>query len=102
MRWYLTKPVANAELVRSIEARLRRSEQQVKREFKPDFSSSNHCARCQAERAQWFEEEKSGLNSRFTCCSDRRTRASIDRTSWALATGVVGYQRIDFDAFGLG
>src|SRR5256885_5770019 len=37
---YLTKPVANADLVRAIEARLRRSEQQVKREFKPDFSSS--------------------------------------------------------------
>jgi DNA-binding NarL/FixJ family response regulator len=36
---YLTKPVANADLVRAIEARLRRSEQQVKREFKPDFSS---------------------------------------------------------------
>lgn len=37
---YLTKPVANADLVRAIEARLRRSEQQVHREFKPDFSSS--------------------------------------------------------------
>jgi DNA-binding NarL/FixJ family response regulator len=37
---YLTKPVANAELVRAIEARLRRSEQQAKREFKPDFSST--------------------------------------------------------------
>jgi len=37
---YLTKPVANADLVRAIEARLRRSEQQVKREFNPDFSSS--------------------------------------------------------------
>jgi DNA-binding NarL/FixJ family response regulator len=36
---YLTKPVANADLVRAIEARLRRSEQQMKREFKPDFSS---------------------------------------------------------------
>ena len=36
---YLTKPVANADLVRAIETRLRRSEQQVKREFKPDFSS---------------------------------------------------------------
>lgn len=36
---YLTKPVANADLVRAIEARLRRSEQQVSREFKPDFSS---------------------------------------------------------------
>jgi DNA-binding NarL/FixJ family response regulator len=38
---YLTKPVANAELVRAIEARLRRSEQQANREFKPDFSSSD-------------------------------------------------------------
>jgi DNA-binding NarL/FixJ family response regulator len=37
---YLTKPVANADLVRAIETRLRRSEQQVRREFKPDFSSS--------------------------------------------------------------
>ena len=36
---YLTKPVANAELIRAIEARLRRSEQQAKREFKSDFSS---------------------------------------------------------------
>lgn len=37
---YLTKPVANADLVRAIEARLRRSQQQSKREFKPDFSST--------------------------------------------------------------
>ena len=37
---YLTKPVANADLVRAIEARLRRSEQQLNREFNPDFSSS--------------------------------------------------------------
>jgi DNA-binding NarL/FixJ family response regulator len=37
---YLTKPVANAELVRAIEARLRRSQQQANREFKPDFSST--------------------------------------------------------------
>ena len=36
---YLTKPVANADLVRAIEARLRRSEQQMRREFRPDFSS---------------------------------------------------------------
>ena len=36
---YLTKPVANADLVRAIETRLRRSEQQGKREFNPDFSS---------------------------------------------------------------
>jgi len=37
---YLTKPVANAELVRAIEARLRRSEVQGTRDFKPDFSSA--------------------------------------------------------------
>src|ERR1700704_156533 len=37
---YLTKPVANADLVRAIEARLRRAQQQARREFKPDFSST--------------------------------------------------------------
>ena len=37
---YLTKPVANADLIRAIEARLRRSQLQAKREFKPDFSST--------------------------------------------------------------
>jgi len=37
---YLTKPVANAELVRAIGARLRRAERQANREFKPDFSTS--------------------------------------------------------------
>jgi len=37
---YLTKPVANADLILAIETRLRRSEQQGKREFKPDFSSA--------------------------------------------------------------
>ena len=36
---YLTKPVANTDLVQAIEARLRRSQQQAQREFKPDFSS---------------------------------------------------------------
>jgi len=36
---YLTKPVANADLVSAIESRLRRSELQAKREFRPDFSS---------------------------------------------------------------
>ena len=36
---YLTKPVTNADLVRAIEARLRRSDRHAKREFKPDFSS---------------------------------------------------------------
>ena len=37
---YLTKPVANADLVQAIEARLRRSQQHARREFKPDFSST--------------------------------------------------------------
>jgi DNA-binding NarL/FixJ family response regulator len=36
---YLTKPVVKEELLQAIEARLRRSEQQAQREFKPDFSS---------------------------------------------------------------
>jgi DNA-binding NarL/FixJ family response regulator len=36
---YLTKPVANADLVRAIETRLRRCRQQATREFNPDFSS---------------------------------------------------------------
>lgn len=36
---YLTKPVANADLVRAIETRLRRCRQQATREFSPDFSS---------------------------------------------------------------
>src|SRR6516225_403057 len=36
---YLTKPVPKAELLGAIEARLRRSQQQARREFKPDFSS---------------------------------------------------------------
>ncbi len=37
---YLTKPVANNDLVQAIEARLSRAAQQAKREFKPDFSSA--------------------------------------------------------------
>lgn len=37
---YLTKPVPNADLIRAIEVRLRRCELQARREFKPDFSST--------------------------------------------------------------
>jgi DNA-binding NarL/FixJ family response regulator len=37
---YLTKPVGNADLVQAIEARLTRTAQQARREFKPDFSSA--------------------------------------------------------------
>lgn len=36
---YLTKPVARADLLNAIEARLLRAGQQAQREFKPDFSS---------------------------------------------------------------
>jgi DNA-binding NarL/FixJ family response regulator len=36
---YLTKPVANTDLVDAIKARLRRADQQATREFKADFSS---------------------------------------------------------------
>jgi DNA-binding NarL/FixJ family response regulator len=36
---YLTKPVGKADLLKAIEARLQRSEQQARRDFKPDFSS---------------------------------------------------------------
>jgi len=38
---YLTKPVGNSDLIQAIEARLQRSAQQSKREFKPDFSSTS-------------------------------------------------------------
>ncbi len=37
---YLTKPVANNDLVQAIEARLSRSQQHARREFQPDFSST--------------------------------------------------------------
>src|SRR5690348_5237134 len=36
---YLTKPVAKADLLNAIRARLRRAAQQAQREFKPDFTS---------------------------------------------------------------
>jgi DNA-binding NarL/FixJ family response regulator len=36
---YLTKPVPKADLLKAVEARLLRSQQQANREFKPDFSS---------------------------------------------------------------
>ena len=36
---YLTKPVANIDLLEAIEARLRRATRQSSREFKPNFSS---------------------------------------------------------------
>jgi len=38
---YLTKPVGNAELVEAIEARLHRTAQHARREFRPDFSSTS-------------------------------------------------------------
>lgn len=44
---YLTKPVANAELVRAIEARLRRAEHQSHREFKVRETRRRNPRRCQ-------------------------------------------------------
>jgi DNA-binding NarL/FixJ family response regulator len=42
---YLTKPVAKADLIGAITARLARAEQQVRSEFKPDFSSTEPLVR---------------------------------------------------------
>jgi DNA-binding NarL/FixJ family response regulator len=60
---YLTKPVANADLVRAIETRLHRSEQQANREFKPDFSSAKPLialglTRRAAEALLWLAQGK--------------------------------------------
>jgi len=60
---YLTKPVANADLLRAIEARLRRSERQANREFKPDFSSSAPLVQLgltprAAEALLWLAQDK--------------------------------------------
>ena len=60
---YLTKPVANHDLVKAIEARLRRSEIQAGREFKPDFSSFDPLLTlgltpCAAETLLWLAQGK--------------------------------------------
>jgi DNA-binding NarL/FixJ family response regulator len=60
---YLTKPVANADLVRAIEARLRRYQQQATREFKPDFSSAEPLVKLgltprAAEALLWLSQGK--------------------------------------------
>ncbi|MDB6067154.1 MAG: DNA-binding response regulator [Pedosphaera sp.] len=64
---YLTKPVANTDLIRAIETRLRRSEQQMKREFKPDFSSSEPLVKLgltprAAETLLWLVQGKTNPN----------------------------------------
>jgi DNA-binding NarL/FixJ family response regulator len=64
---YLTKPVANADLVRAIETRLRRSQQQVNREFKPDFSSAEPLVRLgltsrAAEALLWLAQGKTNAD----------------------------------------
>jgi DNA-binding NarL/FixJ family response regulator len=60
---YLTKPVANNDLVEAIEARLSRSARQAKREFKPDFSSAEPLVqlgltRRAAEALLWLSQGK--------------------------------------------
>jgi DNA-binding NarL/FixJ family response regulator len=64
---YLTKPVGNAELVQAIETRLRRSQQQLKREFKPDFSSYQPLrkfglTRRAAESLLWLAQGKTNFD----------------------------------------
>src|SRR5258708_22703695 len=60
---YLTKPVANNDLVQAIEARLQRSARQAKREFKPDFSSAEPLVKLgltprAAEALLWLSQGK--------------------------------------------
>src|SRR5260370_14925094 len=60
---YLTKPVANNDLVQAIEARLQRSARQAKREFKPDFSSAEPLVKLgltprAAEALLWLSQDK--------------------------------------------
>jgi DNA-binding NarL/FixJ family response regulator len=60
---YLTKPVANKDLIDAIEARLRRAELQASREFKPDFSSFEPLLRLgltrrAAEALLWLSQGK--------------------------------------------
>jgi DNA-binding NarL/FixJ family response regulator len=64
---YLTKPVANNDLVQAIEARLRRSELQAKREFTPDFSSPEPLLKVgltprAAEALLWLAQGKTNLD----------------------------------------
>src|SRR5438093_7179222 len=75
---YLTKPVANAELVQAIEMRLRRSEQQAKREFKPDFSSSEPLLSLgltprAAEALLWLAQGKSNSDIATILCITEST-----------------------------
>jgi len=60
---YLTKPVANKDLVQAIESRLSRAERQSVREFKPDFSSAEPLLRLgltprAAETLLWVAQGK--------------------------------------------
>ncbi len=64
---YLTKPVANKDLVKAIEARLRRSALQANREFKPDFSSSERLRTLgltprAAETLLWLAQGKTNVD----------------------------------------
>ena len=60
---YLTKPIANNDLVQAIEARLSRSARQAKRECKPDFSSAEPLLKLgltprAAEALRWLAQGK--------------------------------------------
>lgn len=60
---YLTKPVARADLLQAIAARLQRAEEQARREFKPDFTSPEPLAKLgltprAAEALLWVAQGK--------------------------------------------
>ena len=64
---YLTKPVANNELVQAIEARLNRSARQTKRDFKADFSSAEPLVKLgltprAAETLLWLAQGKTNAD----------------------------------------
>ncbi|HTL56694.1 MAG TPA: response regulator transcription factor [Candidatus Limnocylindrales bacterium] len=64
---YLTKPVGNDDLVRAIETRLRRAEQQGKREFKADFSTTDPLVKLgltprAAEALLWLAQGKTNAD----------------------------------------
>ncbi|HYV28920.1 MAG TPA: response regulator transcription factor [Candidatus Eisenbacteria bacterium] len=65
---YLTKPVANADLVQAVEARLRRSQQHSQREFKPNFSSARPLLKLgltprAAETLLWLSQGKTNSDT---------------------------------------
>ena len=84
---YLTKPVAKADLLHAIAARLRRSEQQAPREFKPDFSSYEPLLKLGltprvAEALLWVAQGKTNSDvATILGISESTVKKHIDRKS---------------------